>query len=146
MVFYPLQDPDATYRVSAKALVFDSEGRLLVFKDDHGNYEMPGGGWEHGESFDECLKREFMEEAGVALTKVGDVEFCWRGYVDDERGHRLKLAARAELATTKFKLTGDDSEVLVEARFVAKDEFLSLPFQAEESGVKDFVDKIWPDR
>lgn len=144
MVFYPKQGHKATYRVSAKALVLNDEGRLLVLKTDEGEYEMPGGGWEHDESFEECLKREFVDEIGVTLTHVGDVEFCWRGYVDDARGHRLKLAAPAELASTEFDLKGDDGEVLIEARFVTKDEFLSLPFQDEEAGVKDFVDKIWP--
>jgi 8-oxo-dGTP pyrophosphatase MutT (NUDIX family) len=137
--------PSPFYRVSAKALIFDESGRILVFGDDHGEWEMPGGGWEFDdESIEACLQREFMDEVGVGLATVGGhVVCCWRDFADDARGHRLRLAVRATLASTKFKLMGDDGEVLTEARFVSKEEFLSLPFQPSERCVKNCVDQIW---
>jgi 8-oxo-dGTP pyrophosphatase MutT (NUDIX family) len=36
------------------------------YSKDEVEYEMPGGGWGQGESFNECLKREFMDEIGDA--------------------------------------------------------------------------------
>ena len=91
MTSSPPPSPTSVYRVSAKALIFDDDGRLLVFKDSDGEWEMPGGGWEHGESFEACLKREFMDEVGVTVASVGDIEFCWRDYANDARGARLRL-------------------------------------------------------
>jgi len=124
--------PSTYYRVSAKALIFDGD-KLLIFKDKHGQWELPGGGWEHDESLDECLRRELKEEMNVALSQVGEIELCWRNYPEG-RAVKLCVAARATLASHDFVPSDDD---LVEARFV------SLPFQASEQGAQTCVDAIW---
>jgi len=36
---------------------------LMVFAKG-GDIELPGGGWEHGETFEKCLQREACEELG----------------------------------------------------------------------------------
>jgi ADP-ribose pyrophosphatase YjhB (NUDIX family) len=104
---------------------------------------MPGG-LQQDESFDECLRREFEDEVGATLSSVGEIEFFWRDYTDDGRGYRLRLAAKATLASTQLKPRGDDGEVLVETRFVSRDEFLALPIQESEKGVLSQVNRIWP--
>lgn len=134
----------AFYRVSIKALIFDDKGRLLVFKDRRGQWEMPGGGWEFAESLEDCLRRELMEEVGAKLASLGEIECCWRDFEDDKRGHRLRLGVRVTLKSVDFKLKNDNGEKFVEARFVAKQEFPSLPFQPSEKGVLACMDKIWP--
>lgn len=135
-----MQTPSPYYRVSAKALIFDGD-RLLVFRDKRGEWEMPGGGWEHDESLEECLSRELKEEMDATVTNVGEVQFHWRDYSEYRGVHYLRLAAPATLASHKFVPSDDD---LVEARFVSKSEFMSLPFQEGEVGIKACVDKIWP--
>jgi 8-oxo-dGTP pyrophosphatase MutT (NUDIX family) len=48
--------PSTFYRVSIKALVFDDRNRLLVglTKDEEApGWEIPGGGWEHDETFEQ---------------------------------------------------------------------------------------------
>jgi hypothetical protein len=64
------------YRVSVKALVFDRDGRLLVVQEPDGLWEVPGGGWEHGESFEKCLARELAEE-------IMALRWVTRGQFDD---------------------------------------------------------------
>lgn len=49
--------PSTYYRVSLKALIFDTQNRLLVLRGENGKWELPGGGWEHGESVEACLRR-----------------------------------------------------------------------------------------
>ena len=48
--------PSPFYRVAAKAIIFDDQQRMLMVFTDDGNPEVPGGGWEHDESFEDMLK------------------------------------------------------------------------------------------
>lgn len=64
----------ALFNVRVYGLLFDEKKRLLVTDEFiRGNYftKLPGGGLEIGEGTRDCLKREFMEEAGLDVT-VGD--------------------------------------------------------------------------
>ena len=61
----PSKYPSTFYRISLKAVIRDDQGRVLVNRErGHGNWSLPGGGWDHGESVVECLKRELNEEVG----------------------------------------------------------------------------------
>ena len=59
------QYPQTFYRVSAKALIKDTTGKLLVVKEKSDNWELPGGGIDHGEMPHETLARELAEEIGL---------------------------------------------------------------------------------
>lgn len=66
-------------RPSARLLVLDPEGRLLLFRFVHKTGSMagqdfwatPGGGLEPGESFEQAAIRELREETGIVVTNVG---------------------------------------------------------------------------
>jgi ADP-ribose pyrophosphatase YjhB (NUDIX family) len=60
------------YRVSVKALIQDKEGRILLFKEQNGWWEIPGGGWEHDELIVNALQREIKEESGLSLAWVDE--------------------------------------------------------------------------
>lgn len=61
----PLFRPPTTfYRVSLKAIIRDTVGRVLVVKEKSDNWSIPGGGWDHGETEHEALARELFEEVG----------------------------------------------------------------------------------
>jgi len=63
--------PDGYYRVSIKGLILDeTHKKFAVVLEDNGLWELPGGGLDHGESPEECLKREIREEMGLTITKV----------------------------------------------------------------------------
>ena len=57
--------PSPFYRVSLKAIVLDHQERLLLGQADNGNWEVPGGGWEHPETLERGLRRELLEELGA---------------------------------------------------------------------------------
>lgn len=134
---YPLEN---YYRVSIKALIFDEHQRLLVFKDKNGEWEIPGGGMDHAEDYQECIKRELAEEMGVNVKSIGPLAMFYRA--EARYGHpKINLAFPVELATKSDFVPGADG--LTEARFVSKEEFLQLPFQKSEAPVKQHADKIW---
>ncbi len=61
-------------RQAARAVVFDSEGKVaLLFVSVKGYHKLPGGGVEKGESLEEALKRECKEEIGCEVKITGEI-------------------------------------------------------------------------
>lgn len=54
-------------RAAARGIAFRG-GKLLVIHTDTGDYKFPGGGVEAGESLEQALCREMLEETGYTLT------------------------------------------------------------------------------
>ena len=67
-----LHQIDCLYRVSIKALVFNENREILLCQEKNGKWDLPGGGIDHGETPQEALKREVMEEMGVEVSEVSD--------------------------------------------------------------------------
>jgi len=63
--------PENFYRVSIKGLILDETGKkFMTVLEEDGQWELPGGGLDHGESPENCLKRELMEEMGLTVVEV----------------------------------------------------------------------------
>lgn len=61
-----LTDEDITETViRIKALIINN-GTILI-GDENQVFQFPGGHLEKGESFNECLKREILEETGIEI-------------------------------------------------------------------------------
>ncbi|OHV20987.1 NUDIX hydrolase [Parafrankia soli] len=59
--------------VGGSAIVTDKDGRILLQRrTDSGNWALPGGTMDIGETFAECVIREVKEETGfdVAITRI----------------------------------------------------------------------------
>ena len=57
--------PSPYYRASIKAIIRNEKNEVLLCKEkgQHGAWNLPGGGMEHGETIEQALKREMFEEA-----------------------------------------------------------------------------------
>ena len=53
-----------------QALCRSKDGKYVIYKDREGNYGLPGGSPEAGESLEEALKRELLEEVAAVLLKA----------------------------------------------------------------------------
>lgn len=62
--------------VSCAALVTNEKGEILLVKSPWRGWEYPGGLIEPGETFQEALRREVREEAGVEIEITGFVGIC----------------------------------------------------------------------
>lgn len=136
-----LDIPSPYYRVSLKALIFDNEQRLLVVQTADGMWELPGGGWEHGESMQHCLRREIMEELGVGVTNI-DFTTMYPYSSKGRTGHmRLKLAFPLTVSSQKFRLKEHDIQA---CQFVTAAELAVLDMVNSETGIKTHIPRIWP--
>jgi 8-oxo-dGTP pyrophosphatase MutT (NUDIX family) len=56
------------YPVSIKGILCAPTGEVVLLLNERGEWELPGGRIEVGETSAECLRREILEELNVAVT------------------------------------------------------------------------------
>ncbi|WP_281066118.1 NUDIX domain-containing protein [Nocardia albiluteola] len=113
----------------ASALVVDDSGRVLMQRrGDSGNWSLPGGIMEVGETLEECAVRETKEETGLDIEITGLLGI----YTDPE--HVIEYSdgeVRQEFAIVYYgRATGGTIEVSHEStsvRFLSSAELESVP-------------------
>lgn len=66
VLYGPRLSKQGKIRVGCSAVVFDERGRILLTRRaDNGQWCLPGGGMESGESAAEACEREVFEETGL---------------------------------------------------------------------------------
>ncbi|MDN5726538.1 MAG: NUDIX domain-containing protein [Propionibacteriales bacterium] len=110
--------------VSVKGVVRDGS-RVLLAKNDRGEWELPGGQLEDGEQPDRCVVREVAEESGLTVEATGLV---------DTYSFEVVPGTTVLIITFRCRITGDPAAIRVssehrEVRFVELAELdqLSLP-------------------
>ncbi|WP_067542166.1 NUDIX domain-containing protein [Nocardia crassostreae] len=127
------KDPNAPKANSlvpgGSALVADDHGAILMQRrGDSGNWSLPGGIMEIGETLEQCVIRETKEETGLDIEITGLLGI----YTDPE--HVIEYAdceIRQEFAITYYgKAIGGSIRVSDEStavRFLSLDELTELP-------------------
>ena len=73
--------PYKNKRISCRAIIIKDGRILLSHETNKGNYMSPGGGIENGETSEECVEREVLEETGyiIKVTKpfITINEYCY---------------------------------------------------------------------
>ena len=68
------QQPPLPYVTSSRAVLIDGDD-VLVVRDPGGNHVMPGGRLEAGESTEDALRRELLEETGWTIARLQRIGF-----------------------------------------------------------------------
>jgi len=91
------------HRQAARAVAFDVDGKVaLLHVTKLGFYKLPGGGIDEGETIEEALKRECLEEIGCNVEKYGEL-----GRIIE---HRNKLGVKQESFCFLANIVGEKGE------------------------------------
>ncbi len=81
-----MDDEEVVRRRVARVMLLDDRGRVLLFfyrnqreSGDPGYWYLPGGGMDPGETPQDAIRRELLEEAGVESADIGPVIRQQRG-------------------------------------------------------------------
>lgn len=84
------------------AIARDPSGRIVLIKrGDTGEWCLPGGTLEWGETFRAMLPRELMEEAGVELLEAGKLLGVYSNPERDPRFHAVTVVVEAKVSEPK---------------------------------------------
>lgn len=117
-------------RVGCSASIFDEQGRIfLTRRADNGQWCLPGGGMESGESVTEACVREVWEETGLhihvkRLVGVYSHSDQLVVYADGNKAHIVALHFEAEIIGGEPILSNETTDF----GYFAMDEIQSLEF------------------
>lgn len=104
--------------LAADCVVFDPQGRLLLIRRKNppfqGQYALPGGFVEHGETTEHAAARELAEETGLAAVTLSLIG-VYSDPARDPRQHVVSIAYLVRVADYVPR-AGDDAS---QAEFVA---------------------------
>lgn len=94
--------PQCFYRISVKALIMDENNRFLLMKEENGLWDLPGGGLDEGESAEEGLRREMMEEMGLSPSFVATKPFFFFTFLNPKSQPAANIIYKAALSQWDF--------------------------------------------
>ena len=94
--------PNTFYRVSIKAFITNDDGQVLVVRENQDFWDLPGGGLDHGELPQDCLKREIYEELGIKDVQVGEIAYSNTLYMDKKDAWLIWIVYKVKLNASKF--------------------------------------------
>jgi 8-oxo-dGTP diphosphatase len=116
-------------RIRVCGLCWNGNALLMVKHnlDESNFWAPPGGGLEFGESMEEALKREFLEETGLNVTPG---KFLFGCEFIQKPLHAIELFFEVERRSGKLT-NGNDPEIPIieEVQFLSPDEIQSIPRQ-----------------
>lgn len=130
-------------RETSRAFLFNDKGEIAVaFSEKVNFYNIPGGGMDEGETPEQCLKREILEETGY------DCEIlAYLGYVLENRGqtdYSTRSNFFAAKITGKFKgidLTERERELNTHILWVSVSKLKELLFSENKNGYREEFQK-----
>lgn len=107
--------------VGIAAAARTKDGRwLLIRRGDTGQWALPGGTLEWGETLRQGLERELLEEAGARLEELGSLSGVYSRSDRDPRFHAVTVVVRA--VVSEPTVSPSNPVEILEARLFADDD------------------------
>jgi 8-oxo-dGTP diphosphatase len=106
-------------RLSAYAVVFDSEGKILAAQV-HDEYHLPGGGIDDGEDPEAAVVREAMEETGCEISNLSYIGKA-NQFFPDQNLNKVGTFYRAVLVSCHPEKSVEDTH---EGHWVEPEQFI----------------------
>ncbi|MBO5448453.1 MAG: NUDIX hydrolase [Ruminococcus sp.] len=130
-------------RMTSRAFLFNDKGEAAVaFLEKVDFYNIPGGGMNEGETPEQCLKREILEETGYECEIL-----AYLGYVLENRGQADFstrsdfFAARVSGSFKGIDLTERERELNARILWVSVDKLKELILYANKNGYREEFQK-----
>ncbi len=125
------------FRASVAAMIFDEQGRILLFKHTYRKFEwgIPAGGLEYNEQPDRAIVREFFEETGMRI----EVEKLLLAESSKE-DHNISLIFLCKIVSGTFAESSEISEM----KYFDVNALPKMLF-AEKELIRWAVDKLRPE-
>lgn len=139
-------------RVRVAGILIEDDKVLLIehTKNDRSYWLLPGGGVDWGESIEEAVKREFLEETNLAV-EIENFLFISETLAPDETKHVINLYFRVKRISGDL-LLGEEA-VLSDLKFFTLEEIQKIKIYPNINDVlkkimkkesyKDFLGMIW---
>lgn len=112
-------DLNMIQRIATKAVIFNSEGKVLILREANtyeegtnpGRYHMPGGRLNIGEAFLDGLRREVDEETGLEI-KIGKPIYVgeWRPIIKGVPNQIVGIFFKCRSVTTNVRLSEEHDD------------------------------------
>ena len=128
------QYPSTFYRVSLKAVIRDDQGRVLVNKEGSmDTWNLPGGGWDHGETEHEAIARELYEELGYRGGFSAKPRATATYWLESKQAYLLWIVYDVNTEHMNFRIGEDSTDVA----FIHPDEFRRQANSKAEKWIAD---------
>jgi ADP-ribose pyrophosphatase YjhB (NUDIX family) len=119
-------------------MVFDEQGRILLFKHTYRKFQwgIPAGGLEHHEQPAQAIVREFLEETGMQI----QVERLLTA-VSAREDHNISLIYLCKIVSGEFRRSHEISEI----RYFDPDDLPGMLF-AEKDLIRQVAEEVFSDR
>jgi 8-oxo-dGTP diphosphatase len=123
-MFNMIEIPNNFYCTSMKALILnESKDKFLVCKKETGVWTLPGGKLDYGESPQEGLRREIMEEMNIETVHIADNPSY---FITGQTLRTKTWVTNVIYETTIEHLDFTPSDECTEIRFINKDSATDL--------------------
>jgi len=116
VIYGPRISKEGKVRLGCSAAIFDEQGRILLTRRaDNGQWCLPGGRMESGESVAEACEREVVEETGLTVRVTRLVGVYSHPdqlviYPDGNKAHIVALHFEAEVIGGELGLSDETTE------------------------------------
>jgi mutator protein MutT len=133
--------------VGVGAAIFDQDGKMFITKrgekakNERGKWEIPGGSVEFGETFEQAVKREMMEELGIEIEVLELLGICDH-LIPDEHQHWVAPTFLCRITKGKPKIL--EPEKCAEIGWFTLEEAKKLPLSIVTTFNIEQLEKKFP--